>query len=807
VVEPVRQAIAGGAVKGMSFRFTPVRDSWEDAKGKPVDPDELESLLYGHRSADDDRLPLKRTLHEVKLHEAGPVVNPAYANTAVGVRSLDDMEPDELEAARKALIQEYRSTMTRSADPEPEPVEDKDRSGATDGDNDEDDTLEFDHFASDVPVREDGLPEADDGDYEADEAEGRAAKDPKKPYGAVKYADPGYQDDGKARYPVDTKEHADAAWKYINKAKNAGKYAADKLAKVKATIKSAAKKFGIKVDDDDESKSTETTGAARSQGTPDERHASLLDAGFTAEEADEMLGIQRNADAAPNEGTSENNDNPEGEVATAMKTKEEYEARQVEIAERFKALLGETRDSALTEEQDKEWEELVAERKANVTALEKIEERRAFVESLAVGGSVERGDGSRTPSSPAFHAERDVYDVESIERSAYSAGSKDRAERVWVDAAERAIEKAKFAPAPDNYSGKDSADVAAKLLDTVADGPTDLARRMVLTGSPEYERAFQKFLKDRNDSFMTNEERRTWIRAQELSVNASGGFAMPFQLDPTIILTNSGTVNPIRQLAKVIQITGKEYDFVTSAGATAVRGAELSVASDGTLTLAQPTVRTNRVSVFIPFSFEADAAWNNIRAELTSTMVDAKEREEDSFWVGNGTGVQPQGIKGYAATAGIPNYTTSATGEFSAVDVHGTYDLLPPRFEDKSVWAAHKSVYGLIRQFDTAGGAELWARIGDGQPPTLLDQKAVRVSALPATSAGVVPAATTGIMVLGDFSQFVIVDRIGMNVELIPNVMDPTTGFPTGQRGLYALWMNNSVIRVPQAFVTLNSHA
>ena len=70
-----------------------------------------------------------------------------------------------------------------------------------------------------------------------------------KPYGNVTYADPGYQEDGKHRYPVDTEEHAKAAWSYINQEKNAEKYSAADLAKVKSRIKAACKKFGIDVDE------------------------------------------------------------------------------------------------------------------------------------------------------------------------------------------------------------------------------------------------------------------------------------------------------------------------------------------------------------------------------------------------------------------------------------------------------------------------------------------------------------------------------------------------------------------------------
>lgn len=81
------------------------------------------------------------------------------------------------------------------------------------------------------------------------------AKDDKKPYGDVDYAD-----EKNGKYPIDTKEHAKAAWSYINKEKNAAEYSSSELASVKSKIKAACKKFGIEISDD---KAGLTTGAAR----------------------------------------------------------------------------------------------------------------------------------------------------------------------------------------------------------------------------------------------------------------------------------------------------------------------------------------------------------------------------------------------------------------------------------------------------------------------------------------------------------------------------------------------------------------
>lgn len=91
-------------------------------------------------------------------------------------------------------------------------------------------------FLSALAVSESEIEEASDDDDSK-----------KKPYGDVKYADPGYQDDNKKRYPLDTKDHIRAAWSYINQSKNASKYTSDQLKKIKGRIRSAAKKAGIEL--------------------------------------------------------------------------------------------------------------------------------------------------------------------------------------------------------------------------------------------------------------------------------------------------------------------------------------------------------------------------------------------------------------------------------------------------------------------------------------------------------------------------------------------------------------------------------
>jgi hypothetical protein len=75
----------------------------------------------------------------------------------------------------------------------------------------------------------------------------KAAGKPKGDYGKVRYADPGYQDDKKPRYPIDNEGHVRAAWSYINMPKNARLYSSEQLGRVKSAIRAAAKKYGIEI--------------------------------------------------------------------------------------------------------------------------------------------------------------------------------------------------------------------------------------------------------------------------------------------------------------------------------------------------------------------------------------------------------------------------------------------------------------------------------------------------------------------------------------------------------------------------------
>jgi hypothetical protein len=116
-----------------------------------------------------------------------------------------------------------------------------------------------------------------------------AAADPSKPYGDVTYADPGYQADGKKRYPLDSEDHCRAAWSYINQADNAAKYNPRQLKAIKSRIRAALEKYGVTVAED-----VKASGLAVGGPVPDGTTFVVGDRGpeYIAAAAAPMLGVE-----------------------------------------------------------------------------------------------------------------------------------------------------------------------------------------------------------------------------------------------------------------------------------------------------------------------------------------------------------------------------------------------------------------------------------------------------------------------------------------------------------------------------------
>lgn len=331
-----------------------------------------------------------------------------------------------------------------------------------------------------------------------------------------------------------------------------------------------------------------------------------------------------------------------------------------------------------------------------------------------------------------------------------------------------------------------------------------IARHLLVTGSPEYRNAFRSVL---FGGVMTPAEENALQIARAMSLTAgAGGYAVPYDLDPTVIPASNLAINPYRAISRIVNTTVDTWQGVVSTGITAAYAAEATSASDVAPSFTQPQISTEKARAFVPFSIEIGQDWGAIQTELGQLLSDSKdELEATKFTLGSGSN-EPKGI----ITAATTVYTAAATSAITAADIFGWQAALGARFRPRASFVMNIGVQHKIRQFDTTGGSLLWSRDltqqgGSAEIPTTGRVATNLLGAPVYESSAMSQTFTTGqlIGVYGDFNYYVIVERLGLTVEVIPHLFDVTANAPTGQRGLYAYWRNGADVASVNAFRVL----
>jgi HK97 family phage major capsid protein len=342
--------------------------------------------------------------------------------------------------------------------------------------------------------------------------------------------------------------------------------------------------------------------------------------------------------------------------------------------------------------------------------------------------------------------------------------------------------------------------VATDIIERFDDKDATLARLALVASSPDYVRAFSKAATNRLHE-MTQAEQRALAETRALSLtDSAGGYLVPFQLDPTVIITANGSRNDIRRIARQVVATADVWNGVTAGAVSWSWDAEATQVSDDAPTFAQPSIPVYKAAGFVPVSIEALQDMANGAAEVARLLSFGKDvLEAAAFAVGSGSG-QPTGV--VTGLIGSGAVTPSATADTLAVgDLYNIQGALPARFRANASWLATNAFYNRARQFDTAGGSSLWAQLADDRPALLLGKPAYESEDMD----GVITAAAENYMaVFGDFENYVIADRIGMTVEFIPHLFGTANGRPTGQRGWYAYYRTGASVVNTASFKMLN---
>ena len=405
-------------------------------------------------------------------------------------------------------------------------------------------------------------------------------------------------------------------------------------------------------------------------------------------------------------------------------------------------------DDSVTEETDGDlrdtllsrWEELDAKSKPLIERMEKIQQITRQAEEPA---NLESPYGARPGQAPrrgpdlVVRSGRDPFDA--MDRVSDNMMARSELRERAMDAIEMVASRSMI-----------QHDWAEEATRKVSDGGyfagNNIARHILETGTPEYYDAFEKYIRD-------PEHMSTATRAALNLGVASGGYLLPFVLDPTIVLTNNASANPYRRISNVKTTTSSTWNGVTSAGITAAWLAEGAATTDQSPTVGNIVITPLKAAAWVFGSFEV-LSDTDFGQQLPRLLADAKDRlEEAAFATGTGT-AQPTGVVVGATTT----QTTVTTGAYVIADVYNIHAALPPRFRNSAscAWVANVAQINRTRALDTAMGSSFWTNLGKDQPEQLMGKPIYESSSID-------PVLTTTHkpMVFGDFSNYYIVDRVG----------------------------------------------
>ena len=240
---------------------------------------------------------------------------------------------------------------------------------------------------------------------------------------------------------------------------------------------------------------------------------------------------------------------------------------------------------------------------------------------------------------------------------------------------------------------------------------------------------------------------------------------------------------------------------VTSDGSGWAFSSEGSAIADDAPVLAQPLVPINSAKAFVPASIELSQDYPDWMSEISKVLtrgyVDLMAQKTA---VGAGT-TEPAGLfTAMANTTTNPAHVSVTTvGKIGAVDVRKAWAALPERFRPAATWTMHENVLNQVR--NDAGAAS--------QVDLVVNREGTMIMGRPVITSSYFPdfTGTTGsesFLTVGDLSGYTVASRLGVTVELIPQMRN-TSGIPIGERGYLACARVGGNVTVPTSQVLVSN--
>lgn len=317
-----------------------------------------------------------------------------------------------------------------------------------------------------------------------------------------------------------------------------------------------------------------------------------------------------------------------------------------------------------------------------------------------------------------------------------------------------------------------------------------LGRYLLATENPAYRSAFQKAAVSAHPTFSQAEQNamdqvKLVKRAMSIGTPSAGGYAVPVLIDPTIIMTAQGSDNPILRLARVETITSDTWRGLSSAGMTWSFDAEATEVSDDSPVIAQPEIDTRKAQGFIPFSIEVGMDWPGFAESMSMMLSEGwDDLLAEKLITGTNGSNEPDGlITSLTAVSAIKREVATA-GTIAPQDIYDLWDAVPQRFRrsNSTAWMSSTNVQNSIRMLGTLD-PNFTVDITAENVPRLFGREYALNDFMADDPTG---TGTQALLVVGDFRHYVVAQRAGMTVELVPHLFGASGRRPTGQRGWYA---------------------
>lgn len=300
--------------------------------------------------------------------------------------------------------------------------------------------------------------------------------------------------------------------------------------------------------------------------------------------------------------------------------------------------------------------------------------------------------------------------------------------------------------------------------------------------SDEYQKAFKDYIK-----------RSMFSNALQEDTNSEGGYLVPLEFEKALF-EKLAKVDPIFELAGRITLGSKEkvVPLVLTQGAASLIAEEGSY-SESDDSFSQIAFRAYKFGKIIKVSEELlDDAVFDIEGYLARSFGKViGEGEAAYFWTGTGSS-QPQGV----LTGAGNGVTTTATNKLTADEIIDLYYAVPEQYRKNGTFAFADETMREIRKLKDGNGQYLWIPGLNGTTDTILGRPVKTSTNIPTIAAG----STIG--VFGDFDNFLIAERQGINFKRLNELYADN-----GQVGFRGTARADSHVMDSDALKTIKMHS